>query len=92
MMVGMTTCSICGKQYDIRGFKVHELRHNIDISKSTATGKIKVIRTVSDESCPKCGYPEIVIVRDAENGESLRRECSSKSCHYQQRCSHARPS
>lgn len=45
--------------------------------------KEKTVRTYSDKDCPKCGFPETVIVRDGETMKSLSVECSnSKKCDW----------
>ena len=38
----------------------------------------KVVRTCHDEDCPKCGFPETIIIRDAKTMKPLMIECSKK--------------
>ena len=47
----------------------------------------KFIRTCHDEDCPKCGFPETIIVRNAKTMKPLWIECSariSNGCSWQQ--------
>ena len=39
----------------------------------------RVITHVHDEDCPKCGFPETIIVRRADNGQPIEAYCS-KEC------------
>lgn len=41
--------------------------------------KVKTILTCRDVNCPKCGFPETVVVRDAKTMEPLAIKCSSHS-------------
>lgn len=43
---------------------------------------MKIIRTYHDENCPKCDFPETVIVREKETMKPLYIECSSKKCDW----------
>lgn len=36
------------------------------------------IRTCHDENCPKCGFPETIIVRNAKTMKPLWIECSTR--------------
>jgi hypothetical protein len=42
----------------------------------------KIIRTCHDEDCPKCGFPETIIVRLAETMKPIWIECSKRSCDW----------
>lgn len=44
----------------------------------------KEMRLLRDESCPKCEWPEMVTVVDAETKEFIRVECNKKyvGCDY----------
>lgn len=37
-----------------------------------------VIKTCHDADCPKCGFPETIIVRDAESMKPIKEVCSAK--------------
>jgi predicted RNA-binding Zn-ribbon protein involved in translation (DUF1610 family) len=41
---------------------------------------IKIMQTVSDQDCPKCGFPEIVILRNEKTMEPLGERCSKRDC------------
>lgn len=38
----------------------------------------EIIRTYHDEDCPKCGFPETIIVRNAKTMKPIWIECSQK--------------
>ena len=38
----------------------------------------KTIRTVHDEDCPKCGWPETIIIRELPTMKPLEIECAKK--------------
>lgn len=40
------------------------------------------IKTCRDENCPKCGYPETLVIREEKTMKPLRIICSSKKCDY----------
>ena len=40
------------------------------------------IKTFHDADCPKCGFPETIIVRDQQTMEALWEECSKKTCNW----------
>ena len=42
--------------------------------------KIKIIQTVHDADCPKCGFPETVQLRNEKTGEILGERCSKRDC------------
>ena len=39
-------------------------------------------RTVSDQDCPKCDFPEIILVRDKKTMRPLWVECSDVDCDW----------
>ncbi len=41
---------------------------------------IKIIQTVQDKDCPKCGFPETVVLRDEKTGEIYGERCSKRDC------------
>jgi hypothetical protein len=44
----------------------------------------KEIRTVHDADCPKCGFPETIIIRQEGTMMPLREECS-KGCGWKRK-------
>lgn len=72
-------CSTCHKEFDSLGIMRHRTIHYED--KQRAPSK-EVMRHVSDRDCPKCGFPELVLTRDAKTLDLLRAECSKKTCHW----------
>ena len=43
---------------------------------------MKIVKTYQDENCPKCDFPETVIIREAETMKPLIMECSSQKCNW----------
>lgn len=73
---------MCGKEYESLGIARHETIHFEDRQRSS-TGKI--MSHVHDGDCPRCGFPETVMVRDAATGELLREYCSKRTCWWSRR-------
>jgi hypothetical protein len=42
----------------------------------------ETVRTVHDEDCPQCGFPETIIVREAKTMKPLYALCSSGKCDW----------
>lgn len=42
----------------------------------------RIIRTCHDEDCPKCGFPETIIVREEATMNPLWIECSDRKCDW----------
>ena len=42
----------------------------------------KVVRTCHDADCPKCGFPETIIIREEDTMKPLWEECSDRSCDW----------
>jgi len=42
----------------------------------------RIVRTCHDEDCPKCGFPETIIVRNAKTFRPLWIECSKRDCSW----------
>jgi len=40
-------------------------------------GDTETIRTIQDKDCPKCGFPETVVVRNFPSMEPIAEMCSS---------------
>lgn len=51
------------------------------INKQDVKG-INFIRTVSDQDCPKCGFPEVCIIRDEKTMNPFWIECSKSDCDW----------
>lgn len=45
----------------------------------------KIIKVVREEDCPKCGYPELVYVKDAQTLEPIFKKCGNEKCNWQER-------
>jgi len=72
-------CPYCHKEYDSLGIMRHRTMHYEDKQRSDSG---KIIRTVHDGDCPRCGFPETVHTRDSKTGRILREECSNKNCKW----------
>lgn len=40
------------------------------------------IKTCRDENCPKCDYPETIVIREEKTMKPLRIICGSRKCDY----------
>jgi hypothetical protein len=63
------------------GMSLREFRRTV--KEMTASGELP-IRTLKDEDCPGCGWPETIDVRDGRTGRVVRRECGArKQCGWE---------
>jgi hypothetical protein len=44
----------------------------------TKKNQPEIIRTCHDEDCPKCGWPETIIIRDQATMKPIEIECALK--------------
>ena len=74
-------CKECGRALHPAVFPNHKRKHEHDVEEAGGA----VMRTVRDEDCPSCEYPETVAIRAAINGRPIRYECANRACYWSSR-------